>query len=107
MLVLLLSPSVWMWERYPDGGKFLHSYELEGFDKDRVWRVLALFFLCDLVVYLYLLLPDRNTLHRRDSTAAAASGDRFMSMDSDIDEGLLASQRCVHVLVNDMTQREV
>lgn len=87
--------TVWMWDRYPDGGKYLHSYEFQGFDKNVVWRNLSWFFLVDALVYVYLLLPEKNRLHRKDSVQAiaAAADDRLMSMDSDIDENLLESQR--------------
>jgi hypothetical protein len=83
-----------MWDRYPDGAPFLHTYQLEGFDKDSLWVTLAWFFVCDFVVYIYLLLPERNSLRRKDTASnSAATNDRFMSMDSDFDEGLLDSQR--------------
>lgn len=87
-----------MWERYPDGANFLHSYNMEGFDKDRVWEVLTWFFLVDMVLYVYLLFPERVSLHRRAVSTTAADR-KFMSMDSDLDEELLSSQRYFVVAV--------
>ena len=86
-----------MWEGYPDGGKYLHSYELEGYDKETLWVYLSWFFLVDAVVYVYLLLPERNCLHRKSAHPSADHADRFMSMDSDVDENLLSSARLVGV----------
>ena len=70
---------VWMWDRYPDGPQYLHSYELEGFDKDSIWGILVWFFLIDFVVYLYLILPERNSLYRKETIKSEAT-DRLVSV---------------------------
>lgn len=86
---------VWMWDRYPDGPQYLHSYELEGFDKDSIWGILVWFFLIDFVVYLYLILPERNSLCRKETIKSEAT-DRLISMESDVDDVSLVSQRSMN-----------
>jgi ABC-type multidrug transport system ATPase subunit/ABC-type multidrug transport system permease subunit len=55
---------VWKFKDYPDGEKFLTTYDFEDFDKDRVFPILMNFIIFDAFIIFLSLIPLPNTLKR-------------------------------------------
>lgn len=78
---------VWKFKDYPDGDKFLASYDFENFDKERVFRILIYFIIFDAFVIFLSLIPLPNTLTRVSKPPPATS------IDIEADEDIRASSR--------------
>ena len=79
---------VWKFKDYPDGPRFLRSYDFHNFEKSKVFYILANFIIFDCLVILLALLPSPNTLRRRkqDEVPIKDRATKFDKRDSDLDE---------------------